>query len=107
MDDLKGKLSEIKKQRIQTYKVLDLTLDLARTNQEFEISGSYIYVSAFDGTDLNVRLNELENDLLPLRVHRSIRGFFYRIFITNTAQSGKTAKIIFGVQSEFALEDWT
>lgn len=106
MDDLKSKLDEVKKRRIQTYKIFDFALDTARTNQEIEISGSYLYVSAFDGTDLNVRLNELENDLIPLRLHRGIHGFFYRIFITHAAQVGKSAKLVIGVESEFFVEDW-
>jgi hypothetical protein len=107
VDDLKERLSEIKKLDIRTYQILDLTLDTARSEEEFQIQGSYIYALTFDGTDFNVRLNSKSNGLIPLRAHRSISGIYHRIFITHTAQAGKIAKLLFGVKTEFSVEDWS
>ena len=107
VDDLKGRLSEIKKFDTRTYQTIDLTLDAARSNEEFQVQGSYLYVLNFDGTDLNVKLNNISNSDLPLRAHRSISGIFHRIFITHTAQATKTAKLLFGVKTEFSVEDWS
>lgn len=105
MDDLKERLSEIKKFNIKTYQVVDLALDTARSNEEFQVQGSFFYVLSFDGTDCGIRLNSVTNDLIPLRIHRSINGIFHRIFITHTAQATKTAKFIFGVKTEFSVVD--
>lgn len=107
VDDLKLRLEEIKKLDIRTYQVIDLTLDAARSNEELQIQGSYLYVLSFDGTNLNVKLNSISNNDLPLRAHRSVSGIFHRIFITHTAQAGKTAKLLFGVKTEFSIEDWS
>lgn len=106
-DDLKQRLEEIKKFNIKTYQVIDLTLDVARSNEELQIQGSYLYALSFDGADLNIKLNSISNDNIPLRVHRSISGIFHRIFITHTAQAGKTVKLLFGVKTEFSVEDWS
>lgn len=105
VDDLKERLSEIKRYDIKTYQVIDLTLDAARSNEEFQIQGSFLYVLSFDGTDFNMRLNSISNDLIPLKIHRSIEGIFHRIFLTHTAQAGKTAKLIFGMKTEFSVVD--
>jgi hypothetical protein len=107
MDDLKERLSEIKKFGTKTYQVIDLALDTARANEEFQIQGSYLYALSFDGTDFNIRLNSISNDLIPLRAHRSVSGIFYRIFLTHTAQAGKIAKLLIGVKTEFSVEDWS
>ena len=107
MDDLKERLSEIKQFDIRTYQVIDLALDTARTEEELQIQGSYIYVLTFDGTDLNLKLNSKSNSIIPLRSHRSISGIFHRIFLTHTAQAGKIAKLLFGVKAEFSVEDWS
>lgn len=106
MDDLSRRLEEIKKQDITTYKIIDLTLDVARSNEEVQIQGSYLYVLSFDGADLKIKLNRITNDDLPMRAHRGISGIFHRIFVTHTAQAGKTAKLLFGVKTEFSVEDW-
>lgn len=106
-DDLKKRLEEIKKFDIKTYRVMDLTLDVARSNEEVQVQGSYLYALTFDGTDLGIKLNSMMNSDIPMRAHRSISGIFHRIFITHTAQAGKVATLLFGVKSEFSVEDWS
>lgn len=106
-NSLKERLEEIKKSNIKTYQIVDLKLDTARSNEEFQIQGSYLYALAFDGTDFNIKLNSISNDDIPLRVHRSVSGIFHRIFISHTAQAGKTIKLLFGVKTEFSVEDWS
>ena len=97
-------MEEVKKDRISTYRILDLALDTARTEEEFQISAISIYTTEFTGADLKIRLNDRQNDLIPLKDRRMITGAFSRIFITHTAQAGKTAKLIFGLE-DFSIED--
>ena len=104
MDSLKRRLEGVKKDRISTYRILDLSLDTARTEEEFQISAISIYTTELTGADLKIRLNDKQNDLIPLKDRRMIMGAFTRIFITHTAQAGKTAKLIFGLE-EFSIED--
>ena len=105
MDTLKQKLEEVKAGRISTYRTLDLALDTARTNEEFQVSAVYLYATEFTGADFGIRLNNQQNDLIPLKDRRAIRGAFSTIFITHTAQSGKAIKLIFGISTDFFVED--
>ena len=104
MGSLKRRLEEVKRDRVTTYRILDLALDTARTEEEFQISGISIYTTEFTGADLKIRLNDKQNDLIPLKDRRMIMGAFSRIFITHTAQATKTAKLIFGLE-DFSVED--
>ncbi len=106
MNGLKQRLEEIKAQGIRTYKIIDLALDAARSNEELQVQGSYLYVLSFDGTELKLKLNDISNDDLPLRQHRGVSGIFHRIFLSHIAQAGKTAKLVIGVKTEFSIEDW-
>jgi hypothetical protein len=107
MNGLKQKLEEVKKEKILVYRVLDLALDTARANEEFQVSGSYLYVLGFDGTDFNIRFNEISNPLFPLRQHRGLSMPFHRIFITHTAQATKTIKLFFGITPDVLIQDWS
>ena len=105
MDTLKQRLEEVKAGRVSTYRIFDLALDIARTEEEFQISATYLYVTEFTGADFKIRLNDKQNDLIPLKDRRAIRGAISRIFITHTAQATKTIKLIFGISTDFFVED--
>ncbi len=106
-DLLKERLEEIKKLDVRTYRVIDLALDVALSDEELQMQGSYIYVLSFDGTDFNLKLNSVANDKIPIRQHRGIGGIYHRVFITHTAQAGKTIKLLFGIKTELHVEDWS
>jgi hypothetical protein len=93
---------ELKAQRIQVYNVITIDLATARTDQAFTFTGNYLY--ALDATDitstLSVRLNEKFRGLLPLVKGRAVRAPFYRLYVTNSAQAGKTLTLALGVESD-------
>lgn len=93
---------ELKSQRVQVYKILQLDLATARTDEEFVITGNYVYaITATDvDTTASLRFNEQFRSLVPLYLGRGVKAPFYRVFITNTAQAGKTIDLAFGVESE-------
>lgn len=93
-------IDEIKKDRIKTYQILDLDLSIARSNNEFNIVGNYIYVLSLNGS-INFCFNELTNDKVDLIEYRVIKTPFYRFFVNNEAQVGKTCKIAIGIETEF------
>ncbi len=105
-DNLKQTLDELKRQRVKYYTILNYTLDDARANDPLFIAGAYVYVLTLDGT-AKIRLNEISSDEIDLFKYRQIASPFYRIFLTHTAQAGKTLSIAIGVGAEvFSLQDF-
>lgn len=94
-------LALVKLERQSTYRVLTLKLNTARTEQEFNIAGSLLWV--LDATDttskISLRLNDLENDQFSFSgKQKGVRGVFHRFFITNTAQAGKEITLAIATQ---------
>lgn len=91
--------------RPQIYKTLTLDLSTARSEIEVPVSGNYLV--AYDSSDfsanVNIRFNESYMDALTITKSRGLRIPFYRVFISNEAQAGKTITLIFGV-SDSAIE---
>lgn len=87
------------KARPQIYKTVTLDLSTARSEVEVPLSGNYLVV--FEATDFSsnvkVRFNESYMDALTLTKSRGLRIPFYRVFISNEAQAGKSVTLIFGV----------
>ncbi len=85
-----------------------ITIDLtvARTEAELLVDGSSILVSKINGS-CSIRFNK---QTAPQYDLRSTRGFyfggecgaFYRIFVTNTAQAGKSVTLIVGKDDDLA-----
>lgn len=96
---LKDILDVIKKQRQKTYHILTFDLSTARNNELINITGSHIYIMTATGT-ANVRLNENSEDAIDLIKGRQINGVFYRIFLSNSAQSGTSITLAIGVESD-------
>lgn len=98
-------LSEIKIRRPQVYKLLTLDLTSARSEFEIPVAGNYMVV--LDATDINtsvgVRFNESYCDQATLKKRQGFKVPFYRFFITNAAQAGKSLTIAYGV-NETPLE---
>lgn len=106
IDTLKQTLDELRGKRVKYYTILNFTLDNARSNEILNIAGAYIYILTLDGT-AKLRLNEISSDEIDLFKYRQIVSPFYRIFLTHTAQAGKTLSIAIGVGSEvFSLQDF-
>lgn len=115
---MNGKLNfdEVKKKRVQTYLVLNLPLDTARANLEFNIPGQLFYVLGFSPAlvnstagGLSVRFNEPTNDPIEISlVYRKIATVFYRFFITNTAAIGFSVQILIAPDDlNFLMEDFS
>lgn len=105
MNDFKQSLDEIKKQRIKIYSIITFDLSIVRSNEPFQMTGSYVYVLASTGT-ATIRFNELTDDPIDLLKFRAISIPFYRFFITNIAQSGVSITLAIGVITEtFKIDD--
>jgi len=86
-------------------KYQELTFDLgtARTDEELEIRGDFILVEYLDG-DASIKLDNPGHDAIDLTKVKQIKTspeFFEKIYITNTAQSGKTLKLLIGGAASF------
>jgi len=93
---------ELQSQRIQIYDTLVIDLATARSNEERTFVGNYLYVlEATDvGTTLDIRFNQSFRGAIPLVKGRGVRAPFYRFYLTNAAQAGKTITLAIGVESE-------
>ena len=80
-------------EKIYTELVFDL--GTARTDEEVEISGKYIVVYFLNG-NASLKLNNPGADAINLQYIRAIKTNFNKLYITNTAQSGKYLKMIVG-----------
>ena len=93
---------ELQAQRIQFYRTITVSLATAHTDKEIGFTGNYLY--ALEATDVDatfsIRFNERFCSLIPLHKGRGVRTPFYRFYITNTAQAGKTITLAIGVESE-------
>lgn len=100
MPSFAEKLATLRQEAPERYSSFTLSLAAARANVEFPIAGSYFYIH--DGTDsaatITVRFNELRNNPLPVVRGEGYKLPFYRMFITNTAQAGKSVTVVIGVE---------
>ena len=79
------------------YNVRSYPLDTARTNESTGISGDTI-TARTDGdiAGCSVRLNRIAEDSIPLDFFNPITTQFVDIFLTTSAQSGKTLRLFIG-----------
>jgi len=96
-------------EKYKPYEIITLDLGVARTDEEIEIAGNYINVLGSEGT-LQIKLNNPTHDAISLPDVREIKAEFNKIYITNTAQAGKTATLLVGkdfeIGSETKLQAW-
>ena len=88
------------------YAVKSFALDTARTDELVVLEGDFIHAwtdGVLDGGGL--RFNNLNNDLVDFQRRNPIYGFrFWRLYLTHTAQAGKTLDLLIGRgASAFAL----
>jgi len=85
------------------YQELIFDLGTARTDEELEIRGDFILVEYLDG-DASIKLDNAGHDAIDLTKVKQIKTapeFFEKIYITNTAQTGKTLKLLIGGAASF------
>lgn len=85
--------------RPQIYKTLTVDLANARSNEEIIITGNYLimYEATDYSTNIDVRFNETSADAINITKSRGMKIPFYRLYLSNAAQPGKTVSFIFGV----------
>lgn len=90
---------------VEERKYQELTFDLGveRKDEELEIRGDFILVEYLDGS-ASIKLDNPGHDAIDLTKVKQIKTspeFFEKIYITNTAQSGKTLKLLIGGAASF------
>ena len=85
------------------YEIKTVNLSKARDNDMMPWGGDYIRVQQIDG-ELDIRLDKSNADLIELDKLPILRSPFYRAYLTNTAQSGKTAILCIGKKRSFEAE---
>ncbi len=102
-------LNEVRRQRTSTYRILVIDLGTARTEAELGITGSAVFIATATDANSNVlvRLNEIGNDQFTLKKQQKVISPFYRLYLTNAAQSGKTITLAIATQVPdlFEFED--
>jgi len=80
------------------YQVKTFELDASRDDEAVPIEGDFIHAwtdGVLDG--IGVRLARKENDLIYFKRRNPITGFnFWKLFLTNPAQAGKTLDLMIG-----------
>ena len=77
-----------------------LDLGTARTNFKIERQGNYFAVAAIsDGASLTTKFNSMTNAPLTFDNVQAHYILFKELYITNTAQTGKTVTLYFGLNS--------
>jgi hypothetical protein len=87
--------------RPRLYEKLTIDLSTARSKEKYDITGTYIIAQTIDG-ELEIRFNEQDAD--PVTVNGDNRIFnvdFDTLYITNTAQSGKSVTFLIGKAGAF------
>jgi hypothetical protein len=86
------------------YARIELPLDAAQVDQEIEINGDYLSILSFTGTNASTwfKLNHRHNSEIRPGEQSEIYSPYNRIFLTNSAESGK--KLILGIGSAFVGE---
>lgn len=89
-----------------SYHVLPIDLSVARDKKKFDIAGDRIIVVDINGS-VTVRIERQGADEIDLTQIGKIivsKKYFNQFFLTNTAQPGKTAKLIVGKGAQFEAE---
>lgn len=80
---------------LDSYRVYPVDLATARTDKEMPWGGDFLLAQKIDGK-LDIKLSRDTNDIIELDQVRRVGMPFNRLFLTNTAQAGKSAKLIVG-----------
>jgi hypothetical protein len=102
-------MDDIKKNRIKTYSILTIPLDVALNALEVIFSGTYIYVLSVPAglSTCQLQFNEVTNDKVDLLTQRAIQTPFYKLYVTTSALAGGVLKLAVGVLAEsFDIKDF-
>lgn len=107
IDNFEDLLAWVKNNRLASIETISIDLSTARTDRLLEVAGLVVYASeATDSTtSLQVRHNEISSGLITLTKGYGPVFPFYRLYLTNTAQAGKTITLIIGRASPFDIKD--
>ena len=87
--------------RPRLYEKLTIDLSEARSKEKYDVTGSYIVAQSIDGT-LEIRFNEQDNDAVTINTDNRVYSIdFDSLYVTNTAQSGKSVTFIIGKAGAF------
>ena len=90
----------LKQTRRQNFGTYTFDLGIARTAAVQEIQGDFLLVQTVTG-NVSIQLNEKDTSFLDLTAINPITTVFNRIYLTNTAQPGKTLIIVVGKDAAF------
>ncbi len=81
----------------QTYEIKEFDLASARTDEEVLVEGTYVHAWT-DGylNGVGVRFNQKQNGLCYFDQRNPYPGPFYKLYLTNTAQTNKTLTLFIG-----------
>ncbi len=107
VDNFSDLLAWARTNRPASVQTLKIALDNARTDELLEVSGLLIYVESTTDANvsLGIRQNEINNGLITLTQSYGAVFPFYRLFLTNTAQPGKTITLTISQASPFQIVD--
>ncbi len=99
-------IEEVLRRDAAVPKRLDIDLALVQNDFEFGLSGNlfYIWEAPDESSYIEVRINKICQDRIPLTVHTGIRTPFNRLFITTPAGQAGTMTILYGTEAPELLE---
>ena len=96
--------NELENGSIQLYDIVEISLATARTgtaNQDEVVEGTFLYAQTDGSLDgVGVKFNSLDADTVYFDEFNGIHTPFWRLYIINPAQSGKTLKLYVGRSNE-------
>lgn len=117
MDEIKAMLPALAAQAInldtelaklqtmpQLSQKLAVDLGIAHNKERHDISGDFIQAVDIDG-DVYVQFNQIDSEKYNLNTLRRITTPFDTFFLSNDAQAGKSATLIFGKGKLFEIQD--
>ncbi len=96
-------LETLKKKRPRHYQKITFDLAIARTNELFWCVGDFIGVETITGS-CTIKINEVKRDTINLQKVKKVYTPFYRFYMTNSAQAGKTLTLYIGGDAAFEIE---
>lgn len=98
-----AKVRRLERTKLKPYQLITKDLGIARTDEGIVIEGDTLVVSELDG-EVKVRFNEPDADQFTLTLNDIYEGIFYKLFLTNTAQSDRAVTLVVGKAGAFRLE---
>jgi hypothetical protein len=102
---LDDQLKYIKRYNPNFYEVIEIDLGNAhdRTSDAYEYSGDTLAVASIDGT-ADVVFNDREKPAISLNLTRNFITPYNKFYIINSAQVGKTLKLLIGKDAQFSAD---